>query len=88
MVAALPSFRDSRSLVLDQPEIVSSQELQVEEKNPTAVNYRQKRAITDSHSAAVKVDAGVNATEGVEATLARGFAGTAAVNATDGITVN
>ena len=42
MEADFPSFRDSRSLVLDQPEIASSQEFPVEEKS--IENNRQKRA--------------------------------------------
>ena len=46
MASAFPSFRrDSRvSLVNDQPEIVSSQELPVEE-NTIAAKNRQKRAV-------------------------------------------
>ena len=46
MEADFPSFRDSRSLVLDQPEIVSSQELPVE-------NNRQNRALIASATSTI-----------------------------------
>ena len=45
MAAASPLFHDSRSLVVDQSEIVSSQELSLEEKKITTANYRQKRVV-------------------------------------------